>query len=172
MSEFRFDPATYLDLMRTEVPAYERLQRAVAVATAELTVARVLDLGTGTGETLGAVLEVDVGVQRFESARRRVLVPERVYQVALDHDLIRAERQHCQKRALLAPTEWERARVHRYRERSRHREPHAPPDETSWGSAITRVHGSVGGRRRIPVTSPSQLPAAIRSWSARSSPAV
>jgi tRNA (cmo5U34)-methyltransferase len=61
MSEFRFDPETYLDLMRAEVPAYERLQRAVADATAGLTVARVLDLGTGTGETLGAVLDVHPG---------------------------------------------------------------------------------------------------------------
>ena len=30
MSEYRFDPATYGDLMRAEVPAYERLQQAVA----------------------------------------------------------------------------------------------------------------------------------------------
>ena len=29
VSEYRFDPATYLDLMRAEVPAYERLQQAV-----------------------------------------------------------------------------------------------------------------------------------------------
>jgi tRNA (cmo5U34)-methyltransferase len=62
MSQFWFDPATYLDLMRSEVPAYERLQRAVALATAQLTVARVLDLGTGTGETLAALLEVHPGV--------------------------------------------------------------------------------------------------------------
>ena len=56
MSEFQFDPATYLDLMRAEVPAYARLQEAVAAATGGLTVASVLDLGTGTGETLAAVL--------------------------------------------------------------------------------------------------------------------
>jgi len=61
MSQYRFDPATYLDLMRAEVPAYERLQQAVARATADLAVARVLDLGTGTGETLGAVLELHPG---------------------------------------------------------------------------------------------------------------
>jgi tRNA (cmo5U34)-methyltransferase len=61
MSEFRFDPATYGDLMRAEVPAYERLQQAVARATVELTVARMLDLGTGTGETMSAVLEVHPG---------------------------------------------------------------------------------------------------------------
>jgi tRNA (cmo5U34)-methyltransferase len=61
VSEYRFDPATYVELMRAEVPAYERLQQAVAGATAELTVARVLDLGTGTGETLGAVLALHPG---------------------------------------------------------------------------------------------------------------
>jgi tRNA (cmo5U34)-methyltransferase len=81
MSGLRFDPATYLDLMRAEVPAYERLQGAVADATAGLTVARVLDLGTGTGETLAAVLAVHpgavaVGIDQNEAmvgaARRRL----------------------------------------------------------------------------------------------------
>jgi tRNA (cmo5U34)-methyltransferase len=61
MSEFRFDPVTYLDLMRQEVPAYERLQQAVARATAGVEVASLLDLGTGTGETLAAVLVVHPG---------------------------------------------------------------------------------------------------------------
>jgi tRNA (cmo5U34)-methyltransferase len=56
MSQFHFDPDTYLDLMREEVPAYGRLQEAVAAATAELDVTSVLDLGTGTGETLAAVV--------------------------------------------------------------------------------------------------------------------
>ncbi len=58
MSQFHFDPATYLDLMREEVPAYERLQDAVAEASAGVAVevTTVLDLGTGTGETLAAVL--------------------------------------------------------------------------------------------------------------------
>ena len=58
MSQFHFDPATYLDLMRAEVPAYGLLQEAVADAAASggPAVVRVLDLGTGTGETLAAVL--------------------------------------------------------------------------------------------------------------------
>jgi tRNA (cmo5U34)-methyltransferase len=60
MSQFHFDPATYLDLMRAEVPAYGRLQEAVATAAEEggdgRVVTSVLDLGTGTGETLAAVL--------------------------------------------------------------------------------------------------------------------
>jgi tRNA (cmo5U34)-methyltransferase len=56
MSQFHFDPASYLDLMREEVPAYERLQEAVAAATDGIEVTRILDLGTGTGVTLAAVL--------------------------------------------------------------------------------------------------------------------
>jgi tRNA (cmo5U34)-methyltransferase len=72
MTQFAFDPTTYLDLMRQEVPAYERLQGAVAAATAGLAVSSVLDLGTGTGETLAAVLAqhpgaAAVGVDKNEA---------------------------------------------------------------------------------------------------------
>ena len=56
MSQFHFDPATYLELMRQEVPAYGRLQEALAAAGEDVAVTSVLDLGTGTGETLAAVL--------------------------------------------------------------------------------------------------------------------
>jgi tRNA (cmo5U34)-methyltransferase len=81
MAQFEFDPATYLELMRQEVPAYGRLQEAVAAAGAGPTVASVLDLGTGTGETLAAVLAhhpgaAAVGVDKNEAmlgaARRRL----------------------------------------------------------------------------------------------------
>jgi len=61
VSEFRFDPDTYLDLMHEEVPAYEHLQQAVGLATAGVAVSSLLDLGIGTGETLAAVLEVHPG---------------------------------------------------------------------------------------------------------------
>ena len=57
MSQFHFDPATYLDLMRAEVPAYGRLQDAVAGATEGVRARALLDLGSGTGETIVAVLE-------------------------------------------------------------------------------------------------------------------
>jgi tRNA (cmo5U34)-methyltransferase len=79
--QFHFDPATYLDLMRAEVPAYARLQEAVAGATEGLAVQVVLDLGTGTGETLAAVLArhagaIAVGVDKsegmLEAARDRL----------------------------------------------------------------------------------------------------
>ena len=56
MSQFHFDPTTYMDLMRAEVSAYDRLQEVVAAATEGIAVSRVLDLGTGTGVTLAAVL--------------------------------------------------------------------------------------------------------------------
>ena len=45
MSQFHFDPTTYLDLMREEVPAYGRLQEAVAAVSEGMAVVRALDLG-------------------------------------------------------------------------------------------------------------------------------
>lgn len=56
MAQFHWDPATYRALMRSEVPAYDELQDAVAGATRALPARRVLDLGTGTGETASRVL--------------------------------------------------------------------------------------------------------------------
>ena len=55
---FHWDPATYRALMRSEVPAYDELQEAVAGATRPVSARRVLDLGTGTGETASRVLAV------------------------------------------------------------------------------------------------------------------
>jgi len=49
--QFHWDAETYLDLMRAEVPAYERLQEATANATQETNARAILELGTGTGET-------------------------------------------------------------------------------------------------------------------------
>jgi tRNA (cmo5U34)-methyltransferase len=56
VSQFHFDPDTYMDLMRSEVPSYPRLQEEVVRASEGVVAASVLDLGTGTGETLAAVL--------------------------------------------------------------------------------------------------------------------
>jgi tRNA (cmo5U34)-methyltransferase len=56
VSQFHWDPDTYLQLMREEVPAYDRLQDEVARAAAGLRVERILELGTGTGETAARVL--------------------------------------------------------------------------------------------------------------------
>jgi tRNA (cmo5U34)-methyltransferase len=56
MAQFHWDPDSYLELMRAEVPLYERLQEEVAAATGGAGVRRVLELGTGTGETARRVL--------------------------------------------------------------------------------------------------------------------
>ncbi|HEY8216320.1 MAG TPA: class I SAM-dependent methyltransferase [Acidimicrobiia bacterium] len=56
MAQFHFDPDTYLDVIRAELPAYDELERAVGDATAGARVRRVLDLGAGTGETACSVL--------------------------------------------------------------------------------------------------------------------
>jgi tRNA (cmo5U34)-methyltransferase len=56
VSQFHFDPDSYLELMRSEVPSYPLLQEEVGRATEGVAAASVLDLGTGTGETLVAVL--------------------------------------------------------------------------------------------------------------------
>ena len=59
--QFHFDPARYLSIIRSEIPAYDRLQDEVVEAAGDGT-RRVLDLGTGTGETARRVLD------RFGSA--------------------------------------------------------------------------------------------------------
>jgi SAM-dependent methyltransferase len=57
-NQFHFDPATYLETIRAEVPAYDELQDAVAEATAGIHTEWVLELGVGTGETSKRVLEL------------------------------------------------------------------------------------------------------------------
>jgi tRNA (cmo5U34)-methyltransferase len=51
VSEWEWDPETYLTEMAEEIPGYDELQEAVVAATAEVRATRVLELGTGTGET-------------------------------------------------------------------------------------------------------------------------
>jgi len=62
-THFHFDPATYLDMVRDEVPAYDRLQSALAEATTSVEARRILDLGSGTGVTAERVLSVHRGAQ-------------------------------------------------------------------------------------------------------------
>ncbi|HTD49293.1 MAG TPA: class I SAM-dependent methyltransferase, partial [Acidimicrobiia bacterium] len=57
--QFHFDPATYLTLIRSAVPEYDRVQAEIGDAVRAwrgATAPRVCDLGAGTGETAGAVL--------------------------------------------------------------------------------------------------------------------
>lgn len=85
MAEFQWGPENYLSLMHEEIPDYERLQDEAVAATGEH-VERVLELGTGTGETARRLLErhstaVLVGVDESESmlaGARRALPSERV----------------------------------------------------------------------------------------------
>jgi tRNA (cmo5U34)-methyltransferase len=55
MGQFHFTPERYLDLMLSEMPGYHRLQDAAAAATGT-GARRLLELGTGTGETARRVL--------------------------------------------------------------------------------------------------------------------
>ena len=56
MTQFHFNPESYLDLIRAEVPRYDEMQEHLAWSLTGQ-VQRVLDLGTGTGRTAQAVLQ-------------------------------------------------------------------------------------------------------------------
>jgi hypothetical protein len=58
VGQFHWDLASYLSLMRAEIPQYERLQNEVAPAVGNRG-RRLLELGTGTGETARRVLSVN-----------------------------------------------------------------------------------------------------------------
>jgi len=59
--QFHFDPDTYPDMVRAEVPAYRVFQEAVAHAIGGVAVSRILELGVGTGETSRRVLDLHPG---------------------------------------------------------------------------------------------------------------
>jgi tRNA (cmo5U34)-methyltransferase len=82
MSESEWNPDTYLAEMAAEIPGYEELQAAVTAATVDVHAERVLELGTGTGETAlrvrAAQPEVEwVGIDASEAmlARARERLP-------------------------------------------------------------------------------------------------
>jgi tRNA (cmo5U34)-methyltransferase len=82
--QWHFDPASYLAMVRSGIPAYDRLQQQLADATRPepgTAVERVLDLGSGTGMTARAVLDrhpgatligVDSSPAMLDHARRLV----------------------------------------------------------------------------------------------------
>jgi L-threonylcarbamoyladenylate synthase len=53
---FHFDPSTYAEMIDEDIPAYDELQDAVVRASGS-GASRVLELGTGTGETARRLLE-------------------------------------------------------------------------------------------------------------------
>ncbi|MGZ1490875.1 class I SAM-dependent methyltransferase [Brevibacterium sediminis] len=57
MSDFEWDPETYLALMAEEIPDYPRLQTEVAATAATGAPTSILDLGIGSGLTAQRVLE-------------------------------------------------------------------------------------------------------------------
>jgi tRNA (cmo5U34)-methyltransferase len=61
-AQFHWNPDTYLEQIRAEVPRFDEIQQA-AVDAIPLAPKRVLDLGIGTGETTKRVME------RYPSAR-------------------------------------------------------------------------------------------------------
>ncbi|HET9093737.1 MAG TPA: Sua5/YciO/YrdC/YwlC family protein [Solirubrobacteraceae bacterium] len=62
--DWHFDPATYADTVQAEIPGYAAFQEAVAGAAAEARRGgRVLELGTGTGETARRVLDRIAGAE-------------------------------------------------------------------------------------------------------------
>jgi tRNA (cmo5U34)-methyltransferase len=56
VSEDHFDPGTYTEWIRQEIPHYDDLQESIATATEAVRATAILDLGSGTGETLARVL--------------------------------------------------------------------------------------------------------------------
>jgi tRNA (cmo5U34)-methyltransferase len=85
VAQFHWDPDTYLELIRAEVPDYDLLQEEAAAATGR-GATRVLELGVGTGETARRVLSrhpsarligLDASPEMLDRARR-TLPAERV----------------------------------------------------------------------------------------------
>lgn len=56
MTQFHFDPGTYLENMQADIPVFDKLQKETTRATEGFDVRDVLELGVGTGETARRVL--------------------------------------------------------------------------------------------------------------------
>lgn len=63
MTQFHFDPSTYLESMRADIPVFDELQDETARATEGVEAERILELGVGTGMTARAVLDRHPGAQ-------------------------------------------------------------------------------------------------------------
>jgi tRNA (cmo5U34)-methyltransferase len=57
MSQFHFEPGTYLANMYADIPVFDELQEETAKATEGIAAHDMLELGVGTGETAKRVLE-------------------------------------------------------------------------------------------------------------------
>ena len=81
MTQWHWEPETYLENMLAEVPAYPELQEQTANATDGIETRRILELGIGTGETArrvmarhpeAALVAIDSSPEMLERAREAV----------------------------------------------------------------------------------------------------
>jgi tRNA (cmo5U34)-methyltransferase len=63
MTQWEWDPDTYLQTMSEEIPGYAELQDAVVEATRVVEAHEILELGVGTGETALRVLRAHPGAR-------------------------------------------------------------------------------------------------------------
>jgi tRNA (cmo5U34)-methyltransferase len=93
LGQFHFTPERYLDLMREEVPRYDELQERTAAATVGRDARRILELGTGTGETTRRVLALHPGatVVGIDASDAMLAVARRELGAALDARVARLE---------------------------------------------------------------------------------
>jgi tRNA (cmo5U34)-methyltransferase len=63
VSQFHFDPSTYLESMRADIPVFDELQEETARATDGVDAARILELGVGTGMTARRILASHPGAR-------------------------------------------------------------------------------------------------------------
>jgi tRNA (cmo5U34)-methyltransferase len=80
VTQWHWDPTTYLENMLAEVPAYVDLQEQAAKAAADIDAATILELGIGTGETTKRMVAehphaqltaIDSSAEMLERARSR-----------------------------------------------------------------------------------------------------
>jgi tRNA (cmo5U34)-methyltransferase len=72
VTQFHFDPSTYLENMRADIPVFDELQAETARATEGIAPEDILELGVGTGMTAKRVLAVHprgqlVGIDESEA---------------------------------------------------------------------------------------------------------
>jgi tRNA (cmo5U34)-methyltransferase len=72
VTQFHFDPSTYLENMRADIPVFDELQAETARATEGIAAEDILELGLGTGITAKRVLAVHpraqlVGIDESEA---------------------------------------------------------------------------------------------------------
>ena len=63
MTQWHWDPGTYLQNMLEEVPSYPDLQEQTAAAASAVRAKAILELGIGTGETARRVLAAHPGAR-------------------------------------------------------------------------------------------------------------